>query len=181
MQLSSRILTALAVLILAVAAVAVQTGSTGTVGAATGTIDVLNVGTCYTTNTDIFDANGVSADCDDGDVGEGALEGYNVTGRTTINEVGTVYATYSHDPRTAADNPRAILENSDLIKVSIQDSERDVRTPVILPVSDASNIVSATHFAKISDAFKNILVEENDPKTERLSRGTPYCGKKSSK
>ena len=64
MQLSSRILTALAVLILAVAVVAVRAGSTGTVeGAATGTIDVLNVGTCYTTSTDVFAAS----DCDDGD------------------------------------------------------------------------------------------------------------------
>ena len=51
MQLSSRILTALAVLILAVAVVAVRAGSPGTVEAATGTIDVVNVGTCYTTDT----------------------------------------------------------------------------------------------------------------------------------
>ena len=95
MQLSSRILTALAVLILAVAAVAVQTGSTGTVEAATGTIDVLNVGTCYTTNDDVFAVR----HCDDGDSNRGDLAGYNVTGRTTISEVGTVYATYSHDPQ----------------------------------------------------------------------------------
>ena len=64
MQLSSRILTALAVLILAVAVVAVRAGSPGTVEAATGTIDVLNVGTCYTTNSDVF---AVGA-CNDGDV-----------------------------------------------------------------------------------------------------------------
>ena len=54
MQLSSRILTALAVLILAVAVVAVRAGSPETVEAATGDISVLNVGTCYTTNTDAF-------------------------------------------------------------------------------------------------------------------------------
>ena len=63
MQLSSRILTALAVLILAVAVVAVRAGSPGTVQAATGDIGVLNVGTCYTTDDDAF---GVG-DCDDGD------------------------------------------------------------------------------------------------------------------
>ena len=63
MQLSSRILTALAVLILAVAVVAVRGGSSGTVEAATGTIDVLNVGTCYTTNSDVF----AVGECDDGD------------------------------------------------------------------------------------------------------------------
>ena len=54
MQLSSRILTALAVLILAVAVVAVRAGSPGTVEAATGDISVLNVGTCYTTNDRCF-------------------------------------------------------------------------------------------------------------------------------
>ena len=63
MQLSSRILTALAVLILAVAVVAVRAGSPGTVQAATGDIGVLNVGTCYTTDDDAF---GVG-DCNDGD------------------------------------------------------------------------------------------------------------------
>ena len=148
MQLSSRILTALAVLILAVAVVGVRAASTGTVEAATGTIDVLNVGTCYTTDTDTF---AVGA-CDDGD---GA---YNVTGRDTISETGTVYATYSHDPKTAADNPRAILENSDLIKVSIQDTGRDVRTPVVLPVGPTSLTIPADDYGVISGAIKNIGV-----------------------
>ena len=63
MQLSSRILTALAVLILAVAVVAVRAGSPGTLEAATGTIDVVNVGTCYTTNDAAFGLG----DCLDGD------------------------------------------------------------------------------------------------------------------
>ncbi len=124
MQLSSRILTALAVLILAVAVVAVRAGSTGTVDAATGTIDVLNVGTCYTTDTEVF---AVGA-CDDGDT----EAGYNVAGRKTISEVGTVYATYAHDPKTAPDSPRGVLMNSNLIKISISDSGRDKRTAVLL-------------------------------------------------
>ena len=114
MQLSSRILTALAVLILAVAVVAVRAGSTGTVEAATGTIDVLNVGTCYTTDTDVF---AVGA-CDDGDD-----NAYDVAGRDTISEVGTVYATYAHDPKTAPDDPRGILTNSQ----SHQDQHRRLR------------------------------------------------------
>ena len=127
MQLSSRILTALAVLILAVAVVAVRAGSSGTVEAATGTIDVLNVGTCYTTSTDAF---GVG-DCDDGD---GAP--YDVADRDTITETGMVYATYAHDPKTAADSPRGVLVNSNLIKISIKDSDRDKRTPVLLGAGD---------------------------------------------
>ena len=130
MQLSSRILTALAVLILAVAVVAVRAGSPGTVEAATGTIDVVNVGTCYTTDTDVFD---VSA-CDDGDGGD-----YNVAGRTTITETGSVYATYSHDPKTAPDDPRGVLKNSNLIKVSIADTGRDKRTAVLLAAGQAEN------------------------------------------
>ena len=57
MQLSSRILTALAVLILAVAVVAVRAGSPETAEAATGTIDVLNVGTCFATDDEVFEAS----------------------------------------------------------------------------------------------------------------------------
>ena len=130
MQLSSRILTALAVLILAVAVVAVRAGSPGTVEAATGTIDVLNVGTCYATDDEVFDAD----DCDSGVASE---EEYDVAGRDEVGEVATVYATYAHDPKTAPDSPRAVLTNSDLIKISISDSGRDKRTPVLLPVGNA--------------------------------------------
>ena len=133
MQLSSRILTALAVLILAVAVVAVRAGSPGTVEAATGTIDVLNVGTCYTTDAEVFDA----ADCDDGDDNMGDNKGYEVADRDEVAEAGTVYATYAHDPKTAPDSPRAVLENSNLIKISISDSGRDRRTPVLLPAGNA--------------------------------------------
>ena len=141
MQLSSRILTALAVLILAVAVVAVRAGSPGTVEAATGTIDVLNVGTCYTTDDEVFG----EGDCDSGEVdAEGDKVAYNVADRDDVSEVGTVYATYSHDPKTAPDSPRAVLENSNLIKISIADSGRDRRTPVLLP--------AGTHrFANVGD------------------------------
>ena len=152
MQLSSRILTALAVLILAVAAVAVQTGSTGTVGAATGTINVLNVGTCYTTDTDMFDAG----DCDDGDgnVEDTPQEGYNVAGRTTITKVDTVYATYAIDPKTSGDQPRAILKYSDVIKISIEDKDRDKRTGVLYAVGDNNaELTNATVKAAISRAL----------------------------
>ena len=137
MQLSSRILTALAVLILAVAAVAVQTGSTGTVEAATGTIDVLNVGTCYTTNDDVFKVGA----CNDGDDDIGDNEGYSVADRTTITQVKTgtsIYATYAIDPKTSGDAPRAILKDSDLIKISIEDDGRDVRTGMLYQVGTGS-------------------------------------------
>ena len=73
-------------------------------------------------------------DCNDGDDNMGDNEGFDlVTGDTAdgaISQVGTVSATYSFDPKTAADSPRGILTNSDLIKISIQDTGRDKRTPV---------------------------------------------------
>ena len=122
-------------LILAVAVVAVRAGSPDTVEAATGTIDVLNVGTCYTTDTEVFEVG----DCDDGDSNSEAdgNVGYEVAGRDEVAEAGTVYATYAHDPKTAPDSPRAVLENSNLIKISIADSGRDRRTPVLLPAGSA--------------------------------------------
>ena len=129
MQLSSRILTALAVLILAVAVVAVRAGSPGTVEAATGTIDVLNVGTCYTTDAEVFEVGACVDDI--------AGDGYDVAGRDEIVEVGTIFATYAHDPLTAPDNPRGVLYNSNLIKISIADSGRDKRTPILLAAGNA--------------------------------------------
>ncbi len=136
MQLSSRILTALAVLILAVAVVAVRAGSTGTVDAATGTIDVVNVGTCYTTDADVFSVS----DCNDGDDNTGDNEGYEVAGRDSITETGTVYATYAYDPKTAPDSPRGVLENSNVLKISIKDPERDKRTPVLLATNAVTDL-----------------------------------------
>ena len=172
MQLSSRILTALAVLILAVAVVAVRTGSPGTVYAATGTIDVLNVGTCYTTNDDAF---GVG-DCKDGVLDtdtndDDALDADRVyqvlpSGNTPaqISEVGTVSATYSHDPKTAADNPRGILQNADLIKVSIQDTGRDKRTPVLLPVGASADTDPADGIQITNDDIAEIMKDFKDLK-----------------
>ncbi len=163
MQLSSRILTALAVLILAVAVVAVRAGSPDTVEAATGTIDVLNVGTCYATDGEVFEIG----DCDAGDEAD-----YDVAGRDEVGEVATVYATYAHDPKTAPDNPRAILTNANLIKVSIADSGRDKRTPVLLPVGDAIFADPDTNDDEVPDCTVDgaaeacVFSRADDPGTE---------------
>ena len=179
MQLSSRILTALAVLILAVAVVAVRAGSTGTVeGAATGTIDVLNVGTCYTTSTDVFAAS----DCDDGDGNvedDPATEGYNVAERDTdtVTKVDSVFATYAIDPKRSGDQPRAIVINSDLIKISIEDTGRDDRTGKLYRVGE--NVTpqqpTAAQAAVISKALgkdlaKDLLTQDHDsdPATDAI-------------
>ena len=47
-------------------------------------------------------------------------------------EVDTLYATYAHDPSTAAEAPRAILTDGDLLMISISDSGRDRRDPVLV-------------------------------------------------
>ena len=169
MQLSSRILTALAVLILAVAAVAVQTGSTGTVGAATGTIDVLNVGTCYTTNNDVFEVG----ECKDGDDGIGDNEGYSVAERTTITQVKTgtsIYATYAIDPKTSGDAPRAILENADLIKISIEDDGRDKRTGKLYQVGTTA--LSLTDTVGANSATRATVIGDSLSKKERADLDT---------
>ena len=129
MQLSARIFTALAVLTLLVAYVA-GGGASSSVKAATGTIDVVNVGTCYTTDAEVLDVD----DCDDGN---NATTGYSVAGRDEEVQTDQIYATYAVDPKTSAESPRAILENSDLLKISINDTGRDKRTSVIIRVGSA--------------------------------------------
>ena len=47
-------------------------------------------------------------------------------------EVETLYATYAHDPKTGAESPRAIIEDGDLLRISITDSGRDRRDPVLI-------------------------------------------------
>ena len=170
MQLSSRILTALAVLILAVAVVAVRAGSPGTVEAATGTINVLNVGTCYTTDTDVF----AVGNCNDGDAldNDGDAEtgdGYNVAGRDAITKVDSVFATYAIDPKTSGDEPRAIAKNSDVIKISIEDKGRDKRTGKIYAVgnvvgelsTDATDIQQTVISSTLDDLVDELL-EDHD-------------------
>ena len=127
MQLSARILTALAVLAFTVAVVA-GSGVTNEVSAATGTIDALNLGTCTTTNADVFS---FGDDC----LQPEAFFQQNPPLEDLI-EVDTLYATYAHDPRTAAESPRAILDHSDHILVSVTDTGRDRRDPVLVTTGE---------------------------------------------
>ncbi len=123
MQLSARILTALAVLTVTVAMVAGQ-ASTPDASAAAGSIAVLNVGTCVTSDADVLD----EGQCNE----HYKTYGFDQDGISSAIERSEVYATYAHDPKTAAEEPRAVLEDSDLILVSITDTGRDTRTPVLV-------------------------------------------------
>ena len=127
MQLSARILTALAVLAFAVGVVAGAQNATNEVSAATGTIDALNVGACTTNNADVFSKDNCTQKT--AFFQQGELE--------DLIEVSSVYATYAHDPKTAAENPRAILEDSDLVRVSVSDKGRDRRDPVLITTAEA--------------------------------------------
>ena len=98
--------------------------------AAAGKIDVLNVGTCYATSDSVFNEGNCKDNVDEDqeynlDTGSNAgIQGLGVTAQP--------YATYAVDPKTSAEEPRAILQDADLIKVSIEDKGRDKRTPVLL-------------------------------------------------
>ena len=126
MQLSARILTALAVLAFTVAVVA-GSGVTNEVSAATGTIDALNVGACTTTNADDFSLD----NCTQKDAF------YQQEPLEDLIEVESLYATYAHDPKTGAESPRAIIMDGDLIRVSIVDTDRDRRDPVLITSAQA--------------------------------------------
>ena len=124
-----------------VVGVAVGTkGATDDVSAATGTIDALNVGTCTTTNADAFDAD-LYDNADDGALSAlcSQLDAfYQQDPLTDMIEVDTLYATYAHDPSTAAEAPRAILTDGDLLMISITDSARDRRDPVVITTAQTT-------------------------------------------
>lgn len=121
-------LTALSALAAAVVAI-VAVNSSGLLSAqsATTTIDLLNVGMCVTTDDSVFK----EADCDDGDGGNT----FTVGDRDEIVERETVFATYAYDPISSGNRPRAILENSDLVKVTVTDKGRDRRRSVLYPAA----------------------------------------------
>ncbi|MCY4474182.1 MAG: Ig-like domain-containing protein [Chloroflexi bacterium] len=124
--MKSKMLGALALFTLIGALFILQSAGTGppTVDAATGSIDALNMGTCLTTDATLFK----DEDCDL----SGEYDGVKWEIRDKVVEVSTLYATYAHDPKTSSDAPRAILTNSDLIKISIADTGRDKRTGVLV-------------------------------------------------
>ncbi|MYF79901.1 MAG: hypothetical protein F4180_08700, partial [Chloroflexi bacterium] len=92
------------------------------VDAATGVIDALNVGTCLATDDEVFEEEPCHL--------SNRSDGWEI--RDEVEEVSTLYATYAHDPKTGWDEPRAILQDSDLLKVSISDPGRDKRSPVLV-------------------------------------------------
>ena len=118
----------------AVAIVAGATSANDEVSAATGTIDAMNVGACTTTNADVLGKGHCTQ----------TKAFFQQKELKAAVEVDNLYATYAHDPKLGGENPRAILEDSDLIRISVSDSGRDRRDPVL--------ITSAESFTDARDA-----------------------------
>lgn len=156
MSMKSKMLGALALLTLIGALFVIQSAdqNTPTADAAHGSIAALNVGTCLTTDATVF-----KGDCDA--LSEGA-DGTGANGediRTKNTEVSTLYATYAFDPKTASEEPRAILMDSDLLNISITDTGRDKRTGVL--IKGQAHTVLGTDEADGLTKVKELLDDED--------------------
>ena len=115
----------------------------------------LNVGTCLTTDADVFDG-----DCDlSVTIPDRAIKRpvpWEV--REEVTEVSDLYATYAYDPKTASDEPRVILEDSDLIKISIADSDRDKRTGVLIKgARDSDDLGGSTTIPRVEGLGRAVI------------------------
>ena len=153
MKLAARILTAMAIVSLAMMYIATRDQLPSAV-AATGTINALNVGTCYATDKDEFK----KSDCRDG---SGAFD---VAGRKDVAEAEALYATYAFDPRTTGGNARAVLLNSDLLRISIKDAGRDKRVGVLYSVGGGHDVSGTGGLnERINDpAYRSVIADEID-------------------
>ena len=127
MQRTANLITALTALALAVAFVAGLSFQTQRTDAAAATIAALNVGTCHTTDAKVLDED----DCNE----HYKKFEFNQDGLENVIEIRSgdrFFATYAHDPRTADERARAILDDADLVKISIKDEGRDVRQGVLM-------------------------------------------------
>ena len=126
MQRTANLITALTALALVVAFVAGLSFQAQRANAAAASIAALNVGTCHSTDLTVL----TKADCNPHYMN---FE-FNRQGQSDPEEVKSddLYATYAHDPKTADEPPRAILQDADLIKLSIKDEGRDVRSGVLV-------------------------------------------------
>ncbi len=167
MSMKSKMLGALALLTLIGALFAMQTADTNShsADAATGSIQALNVGTCLTTDATSFAGENCAHL-----KGDGANK-VKWEVRDKITEVSTLYATYAFDPKSD-DVPRIILQDSDLLKISIKDTDRDKRTGVL--IRGATNEATITDddstglgFVIREDLDKgvNLTYETHDPDT----------------
>lgn len=130
--------------------------------AATGVIDALNVGTCLATDASVFEDETCSL--------SNRSDGWEI--RDEVERVSTLYATYAHDPKTGWDEPRAILKDADLLKISIYDPGRDKRSGVLVRGEGHDEITGA--LGEIKDLLRDrgLLEQSEDIALETDTRLT---------
>ena len=133
-----------------------ETDSTPRADAATGTIHALNVGTCLATDADIFEGEGCMLKGD----GSDATGNIKWEVRKEVEDASTLYATYAYDPKTASDEPRVILEDSDLIKISIADSDRDKRSGVLIRGASFGGTLNDDMTADLGEVIRDDLEDD---------------------
>ena len=160
-SMKSKMLGALALFTLIGALFVMQSAATSTprADAATGTIHALNVGTCLATDSEMFkDENGDPLKC--GLNGSGTKSGVKWEVRKKVETVTTLYATYAFDPKTAGDEPRAVLADSDLLKISIADPDRDKREGVLIRAAEGPDAIGDDDTAStLGEAIRDDLEE----------------------
>lgn len=167
LRISSTLAVAAAVAALAVAAlVASSSGILTAQSTPAAKIDLLNVGICVTTDDSVFS----ESECDDGD----GNDEFNVGDREDLVQRDQVYATYAHDPISASEQPRAILVNSDLVKVSITDKGRDRRRSVLFPAVIAESSGTEVNTATLLDSTAG---EPVVAKIKDLINESPFAAK----
>lgn len=170
-KIRSKTLALLVLVTLLGAFAAMQLGlnDVGRANAATGVIDALNVGTCLATDADVFEDESCQLfdRSDDWEI------------RDEIEDASTLYATYAHDPKTGWDEPRAIIEDSDLLKISIFDPGRDRRSGVLVRgeghaelQGDLAAIISLLVNRDLIESDETIAFESGTRLTVRRSPGT---------
>ncbi len=155
MNMKSKMLGALALLTLVGTLFVMQSAQqhAPTADAAAGSIAALNVGTCLTTDGKVF-----KGDCER--LVQSGTDGWEIRDKNV--EVSTLYATYAHDPKTASNEPRAILMDSDLLKISITDTARDRRDGVLIRGASLPGASSLDDIDGDDTADTNIFDSDGD-------------------
>ena len=130
--------------------------------AATGVIDALNVGTCLATDEEVFEDEPCHLSDRSGD--------WEI--RDEVEEVSTLYATYAHDPKTGWDEPRAILQDSDLLKISVSDPGRDKRSAVLIQGEGHNEITGGLAEIKGLLVSRDLIDSDDDVDFESGTRLT---------
>ena len=160
-SMKSKMLGALALFTLIGALFVMQSAATSTprADAATGTIHALNVGTCLATDSEIFEKAGCMLSGPGTAMNDQPALKWEV--RKEVEQVSTLYATYAFDPKTASDEPRAILNQSDRLKISIADSGRDKREGVLIRAAEGPTSIDDDDTADtLAKAIRDDLEEE---------------------